>query len=176
MQACNFAISFLVITFLFALIYKVLPDAEVPWRDVWLGATFTAILFTVGKSLFGLYLGHSTIGSSYGAAGSLVIVVLWTYYSALILLFGAELTFVQARLRGKAVEPTEIAVHLSEHSRIQQGIPHQAVVDQALADEAAAPRQATIPSPAHQNSPFSRLTYALAGFLLGWIFKSRRPR
>ena len=60
------------------------------WRDVWLGAAFTAILFTVGKSLFGLYLGHSTIGTSYGAAGSLVIVVLWTYYSALILLFGAE--------------------------------------------------------------------------------------
>jgi membrane protein len=139
-QAGNFAVSFIVITFLFALIYKVLPDARVAWRDVWLGAAVTAILFTVGKSLFGLYLGHSTIATSYGAAGSLVIVMLWTYYSALILLFGAEMSFVQAKLRGQRVEPIEIAVHLSEHDRIQQGIPHQHEVKLAVQDQEAARR------------------------------------
>jgi membrane protein len=79
------------ITLLFALIYRVLPDVSVAWRDVWFGSLTTAILFVVGKSLFGLYLGHSSIGISYGAAGSLVIVILWTYYSCLILLFGAEI-------------------------------------------------------------------------------------
>lgn len=148
-QAGNFMVSFIVITFLFALIYKVLPDARVCWKDVWLGAAVTAILFTVGKSLFGLYLGHSTIGTSYGAAGSLVIVMLWTYYSALILLFGAEMSFVQARLRGSRVEPVTNAVHLTEHDRIQQGIPHQQEVEQAVQDQAAALRaEGDTPPPA----------------------------
>ena len=178
-QVSNFAVSLLVITFLFALIYKILPDVHVPWRDVWLGAGFTAMLFTVGKSLFGFYLGHSTIGSSYGAAGSLVIVVLWTYYSALILLFGAELTFVQARLRGNRIQPSEMAVHLTEHARIQQGIPHQAEVQQSLADEQAAGPAATVipPIPADARTSNSRLpglVYTLAGFAAGWLFRSRR--
>ncbi len=178
-QMSNFGISLLVVTVLFALIYKVLPDAQVRWRDVWLGAAFTAVLFTVGKSLFGLYLGHSTIGSSYGAAGSLVIVVLWTYYSALILLFGAELTFVQTRLRGEAIQPTEIAVHLTEHARIQQGIPHQAVVDQSLAeDERVRSDLAATPSrPAETSERGSRLwqfVCTVAGFALGWLLKGRR--
>jgi membrane protein len=122
----HFAAALFTMSILFALIYKVLPDAKVAWRDVWLGATVTAILFNSGKLLFGLYLGHSTIGSSYGAAGSLVIVILWTYYSALILLFGAEITQVQARLRHVPLEPSEIAEVVTEHARVQQGIPHAA--------------------------------------------------
>ena len=81
-----------VTTVLFAAIYKILPDVKLAWKDVWTGAMITAILFTLGKIAIGLYLGKSSVSSSYGAAGSLVVVLLWTYYSAIILLFGAEYT------------------------------------------------------------------------------------
>lgn len=129
------AFSLLLITCLFALMYKVLPDATVAWQDVWLGAGVTAGLFVVGKSLFGLYLAHSTVGSNYGAAGSLVIINLWTYYSCLILLFGAEMTQVQANLRHAHVEPKEKAVHVTEHDRIQQGVPRTEDVKRAAEEK-----------------------------------------
>lgn len=122
-QLVESLVSLSLITLLFALIYRVLPDVLVAWRDVWFGALTTAILFVVGKTLFGLYLGHSSIGTSYGAAGSLVIVILWTYYSCLILLLGAEMTQVQAGLRHAALVPNETAVHVTEHARALQGIP-----------------------------------------------------
>ena len=93
----NAAATFLVVTVLFALIFKLLPDAKVAWRDVWVGALLTAILFTLGKMLIGLYLGKSAVGSSYGAAGSLVVLLVWIYYSAQILFFGAELTQAYAK-------------------------------------------------------------------------------
>jgi len=131
-QALESTVSLALITLLFALIYRVLPDVTVAWRDVWLGAVVTAILFVVGKSLFGLYLGHSSIGSSYGAAGSLVIVILWTYYSCLILLFGAEISQVQARLRHARVEPNETAVPVTEHARVQQGFPRTDDIKRAV--------------------------------------------
>jgi len=131
----EFGLSLALITFLFALIYRVLPDVTVAWRDVWLGAIVTAGLFVAGKSLFGLYLGHSTIGTSYGAAGSLVIVILWVYYSCLILLFGAEMTQVQARLHHTPVAPTEVAVHVTEHARAQQGIPRTEDIEQAVREQ-----------------------------------------
>jgi membrane protein len=85
-------ISFAMTTTLFALIYKILPDAYVSWKDVWIGAAITAVLFSLGKLAIGIYLGESGISSSYGAAGSLVTILLWVYYSALIFFFGAELT------------------------------------------------------------------------------------
>ncbi len=125
-------LSLALITLLFGMIYRFLPDVQVAWRDVWLGAIVTAGLFVVGKSLFGLYLGHSTIGSSYGAAGSLVIAILWVYYSCLILLFGAEITQVQARLRHIPLAPTDRAVHVTEHARVQQGIPRTEDIEQAV--------------------------------------------
>ena len=175
-QATNFLVSLVVITFLFALIYKVLPDATVAWRDVWLGSAMTSILFTLGKSLFGLYLGHSTIGTSYGAAGSLVIVSLWTYYSALILLFGAEMTHVQSELRGNRVEPTEKAVHLTEHNRIQQGIPHKDVVAQAVAEKDGARIDHLEPPRSRPPSLGGRLASAGIGFALGWLLKNRGGR
>ena len=127
-------LSLTLITLLFALIYRVLPDVSVAWRDVWYGALTTAIFFVVGKSLFGLYLGHSSIGISYGAAGSLVIVILWTYYSCLILLFGAEITQVQAGLRHARLVPNETTVHVTEHARAQQGIPRTEDIEQAVDD------------------------------------------
>ncbi len=104
----NFAASFTILTFLFALLFRVLPNAEVTWRDVWLGSIITASLFSVGKFVIGLYLGNSGIASSYGAAGSLVVILVWVYYSAQILLFGAEFTRLHAaprRLLPTAAEP-----------------------------------------------------------------------
>ena len=95
----NFGVSFAMLTLLFALLFKVLPSAVVPWRDVWLGSVITAILFSVGKFMIGLYLGNSGIASSYGAAGSLVVILVWIYYSAQILLFGAEFTRLHAAPR-----------------------------------------------------------------------------
>ena len=101
----NFATSFGILTLLFALLFRVLPDAPVKWRDVWLGSVITAILFSVGKFLIGLYLGNSAIASSYGAAGSLVVVLVWIYYSAQILLFGAQFTRLYSAPRNAVAVP-----------------------------------------------------------------------
>lgn len=111
-QVVSFALSFGVITVLFALIFKVIPDARVQWRDVWVGAAVTALLFSIGKQLLGLYLGRAAVGSSYGAAGSIVALVVWVYYAAQILFMGAEFTQVQARQRGSSIEPTPNAERL----------------------------------------------------------------
>jgi membrane protein len=96
LQVINFVVSFALITVLFALIYKVLPRIRVEWRDVWIGAALTALLFVIGKSLIGLYIGKSGIASGYGAAASLVVLLVWVYYSAQIFLLGAEFTWVYA--------------------------------------------------------------------------------
>lgn len=104
-QGVNFVVSFGVITLLFAMLFKVLPDAKIAWRDVWIGALLTALLFNLGKLLFGLYLGRSSVTSAYGAAGSLVVVLLWVYYSAQILLFGAQFTQIYSNRYGSHIEP-----------------------------------------------------------------------
>jgi len=95
-------VSLTVIAVLFAMIFKLLPDAPVAWRDVWFGAITTSVLFTLGKYLIGLYLGRAGVGSAYGAAGSLVVVIVWVYYASMILLFGAALTCVRSRSAGLA--------------------------------------------------------------------------
>jgi membrane protein len=101
-QAANVLVSFGVITLLFALVYKVLPDVDLRWRDVWIGGLVTAGLFSIGKFLIGLYLGRSTLASSYGAAGSVIVLLLWVYYSAQIVLLGAEFTrFYVERFGGR---------------------------------------------------------------------------
>jgi membrane protein len=102
-QWADSLISLLVVGLLFMLIFKYLPDAEVHWGDVWIGAIGTAILFTIGKSLIGFYLGKAAVGSAYGAAGSFVVFLIWTYYSAQILLLGAEFTKVYATMNGRRV-------------------------------------------------------------------------
>jgi membrane protein len=94
------AVSLLVLTFVFALLYKYVPDAEIGWRDVWLGGLITAVLFTLGKTAIGFYLGQASVGSAYGAAGSMVVLLVWVYYSALIMFFGAEFTHVWATRHG----------------------------------------------------------------------------
>jgi membrane protein len=120
------AVSFGIVSLLFALIFKYLPDAKIAWRDVWFGAVVTAALFVIGKFAIGLYLGHASIGSAYGAAGSFVVILVWVYYSAQILLFGAELTQVYANRSGSRVKPAENAVRISEKKRAEQGIPRSA--------------------------------------------------
>lgn len=107
-EAVNFLVSFGVITFLFAAIFKVLPDVYIAWRDVWLGAAVTALLFTIGKYLLGLYLANA--GSAYGAVGSLVVFLLWVFYSAQILFMGAEFTQVYARRFGSDIRPDKGAI------------------------------------------------------------------
>lgn len=102
-QVANFVISYGVITVLFAMIYKVLPDVHVEWKDVWMGAAVTAALFNIGKLAIGLYLGRSVVASTYGAAGSLAVLLLWVYYSALVLFLGAEFTQVYARRHGSLI-------------------------------------------------------------------------
>jgi membrane protein len=113
-QIINFAFSFGVITLLFALIFKVIPDVKVGWRDVWLGAAVTALLFAIGKQLLGLYLGKAAVGSAYGAAGSIVALVVWVYYAAQILFMGAEFTQARARQRGASIEPAANAERVDD--------------------------------------------------------------
>ena len=124
-QVVNFLVSFIVVTLLFAMIYKFLPDVKVAWRDVWIGAVVTALLFDVGKVLIGLYLGHASVGSAYGAAGSLVVFVVWVYYSAMILFLGAEFTKVYANRFGSRIRPAANAVPVTDEARAQQGLPGQ---------------------------------------------------
>jgi membrane protein len=108
-QALNVLVSLGVITLLFAMIYKVLPDVELAWSDVWIGGLVTAGLFTIGKLLIGLYLGTSGVSSSYGAAGSVVVILIWVYYSSQIILLGAEFTRQYVMDFGRRVRPSEFA-------------------------------------------------------------------
>jgi membrane protein len=120
----NFLFSLAIITGLLGLIFKVVPDVEIRWRDVWVGALVTAILFTIGKSLLGLYLGKSSFSSSYGAAGSVVALVVWVYYASQILFMGAEFTQVYARVFGRDIKPSPQAV-LVEKPAMTTQTPHE---------------------------------------------------
>lgn len=128
-QWANITVSFAVITLLFALIFKVLPDVQLRWRDVLIGALLTAGLFTVGRTLIGQYLGRAGVGERYGASRSLVALLVWVYYSAQILLLGAEFTKVWSRRTRGRIEPTKDAVPITEEARAQQGIAHKEVVE-----------------------------------------------
>jgi membrane protein len=99
-RVLEIVVSLVVLTFVFALLYKYVPDAEIGWRDVWLGGLITAVLFTLGKTAIGFYLGRASVGSAYGAAGSMVVLLVWVYYSALIMFFGAEFTHTWATRHG----------------------------------------------------------------------------
>jgi membrane protein len=122
LQAANTVVSFGVITMLFALTFKLLPDVDIAWRDVWLGAAVTALLFTIGKLVIGLYLGKSGVASAFGAAGSLVVILVWVYYSAQILYFGAEFTKVWTRRRGSGFTPQDNAEPVTAEARAEQGL------------------------------------------------------
>lgn len=113
----NIVVSFLVITVLFGVIFKVLPDAKIAWKDVRAGAFFTALLFMLGRYLIGLYIETTAAGSPYGAAGSIIVILLWVYYTAAILYIGAEFTRVYADFVGKRIEPADYAVYVEQKER-----------------------------------------------------------
>ena len=142
LEGVNLMVSLAVVTFLFAIIFKVLPDVEIAWRDVWIGAAATSLLFTIGKTLIGLYLGKASVGSAFGAAGSLVVLFVWVYYSAQILYFGAEFTQVYARHYGTGVAPATDALPVTEEARREQGL-------------TPAPTAPTMPAPAPVPAPVS---------------------
>jgi membrane protein len=119
-QVVNSAVSLALITLLFAFIFKVLPDVKIGLGDVWIGAAVTALLFVIGKHLIGVYLARSSVTSVFGAAGSLVVLLLWVYFSSQILLFGAEFTKAYATRHGRQIMPTENAISLTALSSPQK--------------------------------------------------------
>lgn len=116
LSGTNFLVSLALITVLFASIFKVLPDVEIAWRDVWVGAGLTSLLFVIGKSLIGFYLGHTSTTSIFGAAGSLVALLFWVYFSAQIFFVGAEFTQVFSRKKGQTIRPDKNAVRIVRHA------------------------------------------------------------
>lgn len=141
-QILNQTLSLVVIILLFAAVYKVIPDVQIAWRDVWIGAIVTGILFTVGKWVIGLYLGQSSMAADYGAAGSLAVFLVWIYYSALIFFLGAEFTEVYANRFGTRLAPEEGAVPVTEEARAGQGMaPRQGDQPAVASTHAARPHR-----------------------------------
>lgn len=156
MEAVNFIISFVIVSFLFALIFKELPDAEVSWHDVGVGGVFTAFLFTIGKLAIGLYLGHSGATSTYGAAGALVLILLWVYYSSQILFFGAEFTQVYANRYGSKVRPAPDATSIADRLRTKDLQPDTEHHGPAMGTESSGnERPAAARQGANRSSPIA---------------------
>jgi membrane protein len=188
------------VTTLFAFIFKVLPDVNLAWRDVWIGAAVTALLFEIGKFGLGYYLGKQGAESSYGAATAVVLLLLWVYYNSCILFFGAEFTQVYTRSRGVVVEASESAEPLTAEQRAQQGlapVASPATATAALANSSpvkstAGPKREVlprpevrvlddVPPPADQSQPLGTLL-AITGISMvlgllsrGWAQKTKRP-
>jgi membrane protein len=127
LSGINLIITLIVIAALFGIIFKVLPDAKIQWRDVRMGAIFTAVLFVLGQYLIGLYIKYTAQGSAYGAAGSIIVILVWIYYTSAILYIGAEFTQVYAEATGSRIEPAEYAVHVqqTEVERVVDKLPPQ---------------------------------------------------
>jgi membrane protein len=121
LQVVNFLISLVVITLLFAMIFKFLPEVKIAWRDVWLGAAVTSVLFNLGKLLIGFYLGRSQVANTFGAAGSLAIILIWIYYSAQILFLGAEFAQVYAKQSRREIEPDKGMVSIPDRELAEEG-------------------------------------------------------
>ncbi len=169
-QILNFVLSFGIITVLFALIFKYMPDVRMPWREVWSGAAITALLFTVGKLGLGMYLAKSSTANAFGAAGSLVVVLMWVYYSAQILFFGAEVTQVYAKQRGSKVVPTGHAVVKDESDQRKEP---------ATQEKAGAKSKAPSPLPKYQPAPAFATKHGMVGsalVLLLALFLPKRHR
>jgi hypothetical protein len=170
-------LSFAVATVLFAAIFKFLPDVKIAWRQVWLGAVLTAGLFIVGKYGLTLYFKYATPTSAFGAAGSLVAVLLWIYYSSFILFFGAEFTKVWSLHHGNRQVPEEHAVKVTEEDRAQKGIPSEKRMNQAVAGRLPGAAGADLSAPLGACSPRANrhgpLTYAVAAGALAAGYGAR---
>jgi len=167
-----FIVSFGVVTLLFAFIFKVLPDAEIEWRNVWIGAAVTALLFEVGKFGLGYYLGRESTASSFGAAGAIVLLLLWVYYASCILLFGAEFTQVYAKETGHAIRPSPGAEAVTKEARAQQGL---APLDATKPEPPAPQAEVTAPDapPAGPNHLGGLLAIFAGAFIVGLIARWR---
>ena len=184
LQAINFVVGFAAVTGLFAMIYKLLPRCDIGWKDVWIGSMVTSLLFSVGKLLIGLYLGKSSVASSFGAAGSLVIVLLWVYYSAQIFLLGAEFTWVYSYRHGTRRHLDKPAAKSSTPraadavAQKQEGsAPAQSSNDRA----APAAKPSTPPAPRHPALARLRIAAGIAatvGLVAGEVLSElrREPR
>ena len=173
-QGINFVVSFGVITLLFALIFKVLPDVKIAWRDVWIGAVITAFLFTVGKLLLGLYLGKTTVVSAYGAAGSVVVILVWVYYSAQILFFGAEFTQVHASAFGKKVRPVEYAEPIKVQDQIPAALKRRGQVPEIIEDNGMLPDRGRRRHASHAAGAEWKFAIPVAAILAWFWFKERK--
>ena len=142
MLVINFVISLGLATLLFGLIFKLMPQARVAWRDVWVGAAVTAVLFEIGKTLIGLYIGKSSVTSSFAAAGSLVVLLIWVYYSAQIFLLGAEFTWVYANDHGSLAKAGQ-KIHATAAERQRPGQPSQAAASDTPSRSASSPQKLT---------------------------------
>jgi membrane protein len=175
LQAINFLLSFVVITLLFAMIYKMLPDVSIHWSDVWVGAGMTSLLFTIGKFLIGVYLGKSDVGLAYGAAGSLIVILLWVYYASQIFLFGAEFTAVYAASHGSRLIPVEHAMPAHEGA---VAVPGVASLSPRRSREAKEPRigEARIFPHIEVARMTVRDALIIGGGLAAVLYLGRRPR
>ncbi len=149
LRLLNEAVIFVVLTAFLALVFKYLPDVKISWRDVWLGAAVTAVLLSVGKLLIGLYLGRSGVASGYGAAGSIVLLLVWAYYSGIILLFGAEFTQVWAGRSGRRIVPDEHA----QSAQADAGAPQVAAAERPARPTPAAPAPEPVRATASSKEP-----------------------
>lgn len=140
-QITNVVLGFIVITTLFGVIFKVLPDAKIAWKDVRAGAFFTACFFFLGRFLIGFYINAAKTGSAYGAAGSLIVILVWVYYTAAILYFGAEFTRVYAEYLGAKIEPADYAVYVEQKEKEK---------DVVILPDTAKPDAAVIVEPEHK--------------------------
>jgi membrane protein len=168
----NFLVSLGVVAGLFALILRFVPDVRLPWRDIWLGAGLTAVLFTLGKTAIGMYLGKAGVGSAYGAAGSLVVLVVWIYYSAQIFFYGATFTQVYAQAHGRLSKP------MAEQSQETANPPLvNTIIPVKSSSTAAHPQQ----SLSHQSQSIFGLLFA-AGLVIVTLLlrkggeQTRRPK
>ena len=181
LQALIMAATFLIVTGMFAVIFRNLPDVEINWHDVWVGAAMTSLLFGIGKYALGLYLGKGTIASAYGAAGSLAVLLIWIYYAAQILFFGAEFTQVYAKKYGSKIVPSPNAEPISAEERAKQGL--------APSDGAPLPEGATVaimhphgiagagsPQQSQKQRDMEFLWPAAVGFLSILLFAERRKK
>ena len=178
-QIINLIVSFGIITVVFGLLFKFLPDVKMAWRDVWIGAALTALLFTIGKFAIGQYLSTSSTASTFGAAGSLIIVLLWVYYSSQILFFGAELTQVYANMYGSHVQPDDDAVAVTAAARAEQGLsnPDSPRDQRTPRPKLAVSKPQIIVTERFKSLEKQRYLAAVLGFLLAVVagaFKSLR--
>jgi membrane protein len=173
--ALNFVISLVVVSGMFAMMFKVLPDVKMQWKDTLIGAVATAVLFGIGKWAIGMYLGKAGVSSTYGAAGSLVVLLLWVYYSSQIFLIGAEFTHVYSCHLGSQYKPDSNAISLTEAQRIHEGIPHERIISGKPANaEGSSPRKGRR-AKAPEETP-SRVLPVTVGIALGYVAAQMRQK